>query len=513
MLIVNYEHKIKNPQEISSLIGNMPREKKVIMLHGTWDLVHVGHIRHMIYSKSKADILIASLTCDAHITKGNVRPYVPQDLRAMNLAVLGMVDYVVVDNNPVPLENISIIKPDFFSKGFEYSSAHSTKTQEETELVESYGGQMIFTPGDVVYSSTQLINVAPPKLGIEKLITLMQAEGIDFNDLRRLVFGMKGLKVHVVGDTIVDSYIYTNMIGGMAKTPTISVKLDHMEDFIGGAAVVAKHLQAAGAEVEFSTVLGNDNLAALVEADVVRSGVKIKSFQDGRVTTNKAVIISNEYRLLKVDKVDNRTINDDTLIKLQLRIANVPSDVIIFSDFRHGIFNGSTIPALTDAIPDDTFCAADSQVASRWGNILDFQGFDLITPNEKEARFALGDQDSVIRPLAAKLYQEADCETLILKCGESGTLTMKSDDETDFRSSFALDSFCYRAIDPVGAGDALLAYSTLALKRNAGPVAASILGGIAAGIECGYSGNIPVTSEKVLEQINLLEKTANYESR
>ena len=58
------------------------------------------------------------------------------------------------------------------------------------------------------------------------------------------------------------------------------------------------------------------------------------------------------------------------------------------------------------------FRVADSQVASRWGNILDFQGFDLITPNEREARFALGDQDFVVRPLAPKLYEQRHCKTL-----------------------------------------------------------------------------------------------------
>ena len=67
---------------------------------------------------------------------------------------------------------------------------------------------------------------------------------------------------------------------------------------------------------------------------------------------------------------------------------------------------------------------ADSQVASRWGNILDFQGFDLVTPNEREARFALGDQDLTVRPMALELYQKLQCKTLILKLGERGILSL-----------------------------------------------------------------------------------------
>ena len=81
----NYKSKIKTALQISKLVGNRSRKKKVIMCHGNFDIVHPGHIRHLMFAASKADILVASLTCDALITKGNNRPYIPEDLRAENL--------------------------------------------------------------------------------------------------------------------------------------------------------------------------------------------------------------------------------------------------------------------------------------------------------------------------------------------------------------------------------------------------------------------------------------------
>jgi bifunctional ADP-heptose synthase (sugar kinase/adenylyltransferase) len=113
----------------------------------------------------------------------------------------------------------------------------------------------------------------------------------------------------------------------------------------------------------------------------------------------------------------------------------VPTDAVVFSDFRHGLFNRRTIPELVQALPDGCFRVADSQVASRWGNITDFQGFDLITPNEREARFALGDQDSGIRPLASNLFDSSRCRLLILKLGERGVLACCNSDHE------SLDSF------------------------------------------------------------------------
>src|SRR5579859_1660396 len=118
-----YRHKVVTVEELRARIGERPREKTVVMCHGVFDLVHPGHIRHLLYAKSKADILVASLTADAHISKAQYRPFVPQELRAFNLAALECVDYVVVDSNPTPIENIGVIKPDYFAKGFEYAKS------------------------------------------------------------------------------------------------------------------------------------------------------------------------------------------------------------------------------------------------------------------------------------------------------------------------------------------------------------------------------------------------------
>jgi len=131
-------HKIKTAQEIADKIGKRPRSKRVIMCHGTFDVVHPGHVRHLLYAKTKADILIASLTADVHIKKGNMRPYVPEDLRAINLAALEMVDFVVIDRDETPLKNLALIQPDYFAKGYEYTAGQvHPKTQEEINVLET----------------------------------------------------------------------------------------------------------------------------------------------------------------------------------------------------------------------------------------------------------------------------------------------------------------------------------------------------------------------------------------
>jgi sugar/nucleoside kinase (ribokinase family) len=165
---------------------------------------------------------------------------------------------------------------------------------------------------------------------------------------------------------------------------------------------------------------------------------------------------------------------------------------------------------LISAIPKRAYRVADSQVASRWGNITEFKGFDLITPNEREARFALADQDSGIRPLAGALYDAADCKTLILKLGDRGVLTSRSKEHESLDSFFVLDSFADRVVDAVGAGDALLAYATLAMLATGSEVIATILGSMAAACECEVDGNVPVTHEDVLTKIEAAERQASF---
>jgi len=505
--------KIKTVAELTEIIGSRPREKKVIMCHGTFDVVHPGHVRHLLYAKSKADILVASLTCDAHIVKANIRPYVPEELRAFNLAAFEMVDYVIIDPNPTPIETLKTLQPDFFAKGYEYVDGKiPPKTQEEIATLETYGGEIIFTPGDVVYSSSYIIENTPPDISTEKLMLLMQNEGLTFKDLRKVLGKLKGLRVHIVGDTIVDSYTHCSMIGGMTKTPTMSVRFESKTDYVGGAGVVAKHLRAAGAEVVFSTVLGEDDYAKFVLEDLKKSGVDCRPILDRtRPTTNKNAIVATDYRLLKIDTLDNRTISEKIVQQLQKAIAETPADIVVFSDFRHGIFDRYTIPVLISSIPENVFKVADSQVASRWGNITEFQGFDLITPNEREARFALGDQDSVVRPLATELFKRAKCKTLILKLGERGILTYCTRPPLDPRTLVSVDSFAEHVVDAVGAGDALLAYASLSMVASGGNEAvASILGNIAAGIECEFDANIEITPDMVQKRLDKVERQIKY---
>ncbi|MBI2339354.1 MAG: adenylyltransferase/cytidyltransferase family protein [Deltaproteobacteria bacterium] len=498
--------KIKTAEELVKILGSPPRKKSVVMCHGTFDIVHPGHIRHLFYAKEKGAILVASVTADKYIYKGQDRPYVPQDLRARNLAALEMVNYVVIDYHETPIDNILMIKPDYFIKGFDYGKdGIHPKTKEEIQAVSSYGGEVIFSPGDFVYSSTHLLTIHRPRISIDRLLALMDAEKIGFKDLTDTLHSFRDIKVHVVGDTIVDKYSYCSVLGPTTKTPTFSIKLESAKSFVGGAGIVAKHLKSLGADVTLTTVIGDDPLKDYVLGSLREWSIKTNAIIDhSRPTTQKERFWADGYKLLQVDTVDNSVVSEKILGELCHHVTGVDAEVTIFSDFRHGIFQKETIKALTNVRNPASIMVADSQVSNRWGNILDFKQFDLIFPNEKEARFSLGDQDTGIRPLGAELYKRSEAKYLILKLGEKGILVYRDLSESP-RDFFFIDSFVQDMVDGLGAGDAMLAASTLAYKSSKNILISSILGNLAAAVACEIEGNNPISVEAIEKKIDAVK--------
>mgnify|MGYP001311150692 FL=1 len=346
-----FNHKIISAVELKKLFGPFPRKKKIIMCHGNFDVVHPGHIRHLVFAKSKADILVVSITADLKIQKGIYRPHVPERLRAFNLAALEIVDYVVIDENKTSIKNISLIKPDFFAKGFEYSKKIPDETLKEKKTIESYGGEIIFSPGDIVYSSTKIINNQEPDIKTEKILSIFHEHKINFKTIKDILHTKKKFKVHIIGDLIIDQYTNTSIISHQSKTPTPSVLFENEVKYVGGAGIVALHLKKCGMETVFSSITGDDKNSKFAEDFLKTNKVKVNFLRDkNRITTEKNVVIANDYRMIKIDKVDNTPISLESINFLKEKIKSVKADAIIFSDFRHGIFNKLSINDLTSAI-------------------------------------------------------------------------------------------------------------------------------------------------------------------
>jgi rfaE bifunctional protein nucleotidyltransferase chain/domain len=160
--------KITTAQRLRMVLDEVARafdasHRRVVLAHGCFDILHPGHLRHLEYAKAQGDVLVVSVTTDAWVNKGPGRPYVPDHLRADVLAALTIVDYVTLTPGDSAADVIRTLKPDVFAKGADYSEGRDERTIREMNALKEYGGRMVFTPGGVVFSSTEL---GQPRVGM-----------------------------------------------------------------------------------------------------------------------------------------------------------------------------------------------------------------------------------------------------------------------------------------------------------------------------------------------------------
>ena len=152
--------KIFKLEELAKKIQNYRTdEKKIVLCHGCFDLMHPGHIKYFQAAKKMGDILIVTVSPDCYVDKGPGRPVFNEILRAESIAALECVDYVAINNWPTAEETLKLLKPDIYVKGQEFASLEDKtgKLQKEYEILQEIGCEMRFT-NEIVFSSTQLLN-------------------------------------------------------------------------------------------------------------------------------------------------------------------------------------------------------------------------------------------------------------------------------------------------------------------------------------------------------------------
>jgi len=148
--------KIKSLDELLPIVVELRKQgKRIVFTNGCFDLLHAGHASYLAQAKSLGDVLIVGLNSDSSVRalKGSERPLVPQDDRALLLASLAFVDFVVLFDELEPHRLIEAIKPDIHVKGGDYMADELP----ETPLVRSYGGQVVILPKVAGRSTTELV--------------------------------------------------------------------------------------------------------------------------------------------------------------------------------------------------------------------------------------------------------------------------------------------------------------------------------------------------------------------
>ena len=152
---------IKSVDELAKISAKAKADgKAVVLAHGTFDLLHLGHVRHLENARQMGDVLIATVTADKFVNKGPGRPIFPEELRAEMLAALEYVDWTGVCHEATAEKLLEAVKPSIYVKGSDYGNANDDPTGKivnEKTIVEKHGGKLVITD-DLTFSSSSLIN-------------------------------------------------------------------------------------------------------------------------------------------------------------------------------------------------------------------------------------------------------------------------------------------------------------------------------------------------------------------
>lgn len=455
--------KVKSLQDMQTTRAELAAQgKRLVQCHGCFDIVHPGHIRYLRFAKSLGDVLLITVSADAVVGKGFDRPYIPESLRMENLAALEFVDYVCLSEDDWAGPVLERFKPDVYVKGKEYETNRDPRFAREKEMVERHGGSVVFGSGDVVFSSTEIINrySGQMRLDHERLQAYCRQHQLTADSVMAMIDRFRGLRVSVLGDPILDHYVHCEGATVASEAPVLSVSPLEEYWFVGGGGIIAKQMAALGAEVTYFTAGAEGPEMQRLREGLAHAGVDMHNVEvDSRPVYVKTRYLVGAQKLLKVNRGLHSPIPADSAVALRDALAahSAAGSAVVVTDFGYGLVGEQLAVDLADLSErSGRPYYADVSTNGR-ANLLKFRRPRLVTPTEQELRFALADAESGLSHLASRYYHQTGAHRLVVTMGERGALLFEpaAGDGQPLRTTYlpALES---RSVDSVGAGDMFL---------------------------------------------------------
>lgn len=485
--------------------------KTVVHCHGCFDIVHPGHVQYLQFARSLGGLLVVTISADPQVNKGINRPLIPDDLRAASLAALECVDVVYVNPHPTAVEILDALKPDIYVKGREYETNHDPRFLAERDVVTQNGGRVVFSSGDVIYSSTTLIGAmeSAEPFNDEKIKRFRQQYDLNAAALSNLILRCRGKRMLVIGDYILDRYHFCDAVGVANEGPMMTLRPLRSEQYDGGGAIIARHLVALGAEVTLVTSLADDEASHKATSRLVEAGVSIRAVHQRKQIVTKSRYLVDQTKLFKVDEgtntpLDSRSVDEIASI---LDEESTGTAGVIFADFGYGLITGPLLDRVMPIVrPRVPIVTAD--VSGCQSTLLRFKDVDLLCPTEREVRQTLNNFSSGLNAVVYELLGGTNAKAALITMGKQGLCLfdqqqqIRPDESWDRRLRAAyLPAMSAHTVDSLGCGDALLATASLVLAAGGSYQAAAYLGSLAAALEVQQLGNQPIVADQLLERL------------
>ena len=494
--------------DVEKILKQIKRKgKKIVHCHGVFDLLHIGHLEHFKSAKKYGDILVISVTPDKFVQKGFERPYFNSEQRMESLASIEVVNFVVLNNSTNAVDIIKKIKPNYYVKGADYKNFKEDITgqiKNEELVVKKNGGKIVFTE-DPIYSSSSILNQSGSTFNLfqKSFINKIKSE-INLNNFNKYINKLQNLKVLVIGETIIDQYIFCESLGKSGKEPHLVLKDVSEELYLGGVLSIARNISDFCNKITILSMLGQKKEYEKYIKKNMAKNIKSKFLYKSKSPTiiKKRYIesISNN-KVLGIYAVNDDLLNkkDESIFEKMILKEIKEHDVVIVSDYGHGLITKKLAKLLCKK---SKFLALNAQAnASNIGyhSIQKYRGVDCVVMNETELRHELRDKNEKLKILVKKLTNMIKIKDLIVTRGSNGAILYNS-----FNKKYiTCPAFASKVVDKVGAGDSMLSIMSILIKSKFKNIISLFLGSLAGALSVGEMSNkVPIKKTKLLKYFN-----------
>ncbi len=469
------------------------KKKKIVLVHGVYDLLHMGHIEYFKEAKSMGDILVVSVTSNKFVNKGVNRPYFDEKNRIALLNELSDVDYTVLSPDASAVKVIKNLKPNFYVKGPDYRIKENDKAGnldiEKKEVIKN-GGQLKITHGKV-FSSTKILNYNFDEFQVlKKIKSLNSFNKIDYNeiinDYSRALKKISKEKVLVIGETILDNYYYSESLGTPSKENILSVNFLKKDEYIGGALPVALNISNLSKNVTFVSFYKDKKIIKKIKSKENKK-IKFKFFHEEKykeIKKNRFIDINTKRKFFEFYEFNNQEFNNSQFFSfLKKNIQNY--DKVIVCDFGHGMFNKSIVKILEKK---SKFLCVNVQTNSGNRGYNLYKKFDkanLLVLDEPEIRLGLTNRYKTLEKIITS-KELKNYKNLMVTRGIKGLMLR---DKLANKGYYNFPALNTQAVDTMGAGDAAFAYACMFINSTKRKILVGLLSSIAGAIKTTILGH------------------------
>lgn len=318
-----------------------------------------------------------------------------------------------------------------------------------------------------------------------------------FYDKNQVIQNLKNTTCLVIGDIMLDKYLYGNIERISPEAPIPVVNINHKKMALGGSANVASNVKGYGTKVILSGIIGNDSNGNIVLDELKSNDIEyVGIISNERVTTTKTRIVSKSQQIVRVDEEIKTDISKEEENKIINRIKEIINiiDVIIISDYNKGVCTSNVCKQIIElGKKNDKLVMVDPK-QNNWER---YSGASIITPNFKELLEALNykieNREDVIINNAKLIMDKYNIESILVTRSEYG-MTLVSEDKC-----FTCETVAQEVYDVSGAGDTVVATLATFLAIGMELKNATEISNIAAGIAVSKSGTYVISLEEVYE--------------